>query len=120
EQDANDPTTGENIWFLPLFGDRKPIPFLRTRFNELRARFSPNRRWMAYNSDESGKQEVYVRAFDGSGEKIHISTEGGTRACWRRDGAELFYLSADNQLMGVSVQTGATFEAGTPVPLFRI
>jgi serine/threonine protein kinase/Tol biopolymer transport system component len=116
----NDPGTGANIWFLPLAGDRKPIPFLRTRFNESLARFSPNRRWVAYESDESGRNEVYVRAFDGSGEKTRISTDGGTRACWRRDGTELFYLSGDNQLMAVPVRTAGAFEAGAPAPLFRI
>jgi Tol biopolymer transport system component len=116
----NDPLTGQNIWFLPLAGDRKPIPFLRTRFNEGRARFSPNRRWVAYESDESGRYEIYVRAFDGSGEKTRISIDGGTRACWRRDGTELFYLSGDNQLMAVPVRTVAAFEADTPMALFRI
>jgi hypothetical protein len=120
EQDYSDPTTGQNIWFLPLRGDRKPIPFLRTRFNESRARFSPDRRWVAYVSDESGKPEVYVRAFDGSGEKTRISTEGGTRVCWRRDGSELFYVSGDNRLMAVPVRTGAAFQARAPVPLFRM
>jgi dipeptidyl aminopeptidase/acylaminoacyl peptidase len=120
-ESLNDPLTGQNIWFLPWTGDRKPIPFLRTRFNEARARFSRNRRWVVYESDESGRKEVYVRAFDGSGEKIPISNDGGTRACWRRDGAELFYLSGDNQLMAVPVRTtGAVFWAGKPVPLFRI
>lgn len=120
EQNYSDPLTGKNLWFLPLFGDRKPIPFLCTRFNESGARFSPNRRWVAYVSDESGRQEVYVRAFDGSGEKTRISTNGGSRPCWRRDGAELFYLAGDNQLMAASVKMGATFEAGAPVALFRI
>src|SRR5262249_2599965 len=120
EGDSNDPLTGDNVWFLPLFGDRKPIPFQRTRFNESRARFSPNRRWVAYVSDESGRQEVYVQAFDGSGEKRQISTAGGTRPCWRRDGKELFYLDGDNNLMVAPVNTGATFEAGVPTALFRV
>ena len=115
-----DSLTGRNIWFLPLTGDRKPVSFLRTRFNESHARFSPDRRWVTYVSDESGKPEVYVRAFDGSGEKIRISTEGGTRAAWRRDGSELFYLSGDNQLTAVPVRTGARFLPGPPVSLFRI
>jgi len=120
ELDFNDPLTGQNIWFFPLFGDRKPISFLRTRFNESRARFSPNRRWVAYVSDESGREEVYVRAFDGTGEKTRLSTGGGSRPCWRRDGAELFYLSGDNQLMAVPVKTGAGFEYGAPTALFRV
>jgi hypothetical protein len=112
--------TGKNLWFLRLFGDHKPIPFLRTRFNESHARFSPNRHWVAYVSDESGRPEVYVRAFDGSGEKTRISTNGGSRPCWRRDDTELFFLAGDNQLMTAPVKTGATFEAGAAVALFRI
>src|SRR5262249_36151917 len=120
EQDFEDPLSKKTLWLLPLPGDRKPILFLRTRFNESRARFSPNRRWVAYVSDESWRQEVYVRSFFGSGEKARISTAGGSRPCWRHDGEELFYLSGDNQLMAVPVKTGASFEAGAPVALFRI
>jgi eukaryotic-like serine/threonine-protein kinase len=116
----NDPRIGGDLWMLPLFGDRKPFPFVRTPFNETNARFSPNNRWVAFDSDESGRREVYVRRFEGSAEKSRVSTAGGTQPCWRRDGKELFYLAADNRIMAVTVKAGETFEAGVPTPLFKI
>lgn len=75
---------------------------------------------MAYVSDESGQQEVYVRPFQSSGERHRISTKGGSFPRWRRDGTELFYLSPDNQLMAVRVKLGASFEPGTPAALFTL
>jgi Tol biopolymer transport system component len=116
----NDPRIGGDLWMLPLFGERKPFPFQRTPFNETNARFSPNNRWVAFDSDESGRREVYVRRFEGSVEKSRVSTAGGTQPCWRRDGKELFYLAADNRIMAVSVKAGETFAAGVPTPLFKI
>ena len=116
----NDPTVGGDLWIWPLFGDRKPFPFQRTRFNETNARFSPDTRWVAFDSDESGRREVYVRRLEGSAEKTRVSTAGGTQPSWRRNGKELFYLAADSKIMAVSVKTGDTFEAGIPRPLFRI
>ena len=116
----NDPKVGGGLWIWPLFGDRRPYPFQRTPFNETNARFSPDDRWVAFDSDESGRREVYVRRFEGSGEKQLVSTGGGTQPSWRRNGKELFYLAADSKIMAVSVKTGDTFEAGIPRPLFRI
>ena len=103
-----------------LFGERKPFPFLQTQFNETQAQFSPDGRWVAYVSDESGQPEVYVQSFAGSPERRRISTNGGARPRWRRDGRELFYLSPENKLMVVAVADGTTFQAGEPKPLFRI
>lgn len=111
---------GMDLWILPLSGDRKPIPFLQTQFSETQAQFSPDGRWVAYVSNESGQPEVYVQAFAGSPERRRISTTGGARPRWRRDGQELFYLSPDNKMMIVSVAGGTTFEAGEPRTLFRI
>jgi len=112
---------GTDLWVLPLAGDRKPIPFLRTPFNEGSGAFSPDGKWVAYVSDESGRQGVYIQRFEGSREKWRISTAGGTRPRWRRDGRELFYLAADNHLMAVAVKAGTgAFEASVPVALFRI
>jgi eukaryotic-like serine/threonine-protein kinase len=116
----NDPKVGGDLWVLPLFGDRKPFPFQRTSFSETNARFSPDNRWVAFDSDESGRREVYVRRFEGSAEKWPVSTAGGTQPCWRRNGKELFYLSVDSKIMAVPVKMGDTFEAGIPRPLFRI
>ena len=105
---------------MPLFGEQKPFPFLQTQFNEGSARFSPDGRWVAFISNESGREEVYVTRFDQPGEKWRISTSGGRSPRWRRDGKELFYLAADKKLMSVAVKGAATFEAGTPTALFKM
>ncbi|MBI2833800.1 MAG: serine/threonine-protein kinase, partial [Acidobacteria bacterium] len=106
--------TRADLWVLPLFGDRKPYPFLKTEFDESQARFSPDGRWMAYVSNESGRLEVYVRPFPGPGTKWQISPNGGSQPQWRRDGKELFYIAADHRLMAVAVKSGAMFEAAAP------
>jgi dipeptidyl aminopeptidase/acylaminoacyl peptidase len=104
-----------------MTGERgKPVSFLRTRFNESDARFSPGGKWIAYSSDESGKSEIYVRSRAAPGEKWQVSNAGGGNVRWNSNGKELFYISADSQLMAVPVTTGNTFEAGTPAPLFNI
>jgi len=113
------PGTGSDLWVLPLSGDRKPMPYLRTEFNEAQGQFSPDGRWMAYSSNESGRTEVYVQAFPASGGKWQISTAGGSFPRWRRDGKELFYRTADQKLMSVAVQTDSTFQAGQPRALFE-
>jgi Tol biopolymer transport system component len=117
--EKQDPRTGLDLWLLPLFGDRKPIPFLQTEFNEGQGQFSPDGRWMAYVSDESGRREVYVQTFPASGGKWQISDSGGTYPRWRRDGKELFYIASDLKLMAVAVQTDSTLLAGRPQALFE-
>ncbi len=116
------PGTNSDIWVLPLSGDRKPIPFLQTEFRELGPQFSPDGRWIAYTSDESGgRDEVYVAPFPGPGRKVQISTAGGTAARWRQDGHEIFYLASDNKITAAQVvQQGPTFEVGAVKPLFAI
>ena len=116
----NEPTTQQDMWVLPLFGEQKPFAFLQTQFDEKFARFSPDGRWVAFMSNESGRDEIYVTRFDQPGEKWRISTAGGRNPRWRRDGKELFYLAADKKLMSVSVKSAATFEAGAPTALFKI
>ncbi|HYG09639.1 MAG TPA: hypothetical protein VD835_06675, partial [Pyrinomonadaceae bacterium] len=109
-----------DLWVLPLFGERRPEPFLRTDFQEVSGRFSPDGRWIAYVSDESGRFEVYVQSFPASGGKWQVSNGGGASPRWRRDGRELFYLSADGKLMAVEVDGSSdTFESGVPGPLFE-
>ena len=110
--------TGEDLMLLPLFGDHKPQPFLNTQFNESDARFSPSGKWVAYVSNESGRNEVYVRALKGSGEKWQISTGGGSSPRWRQE-KELFYMAADGRLMVVPLKTGTSFAHGAPTPLFH-
>jgi len=102
---------------LPLFGDHKPFPLLQT--GESEGRFSPNGRWMAYCSAESGKQEVYIQSFPVSGAKWLISTNGGSNPRWRRDGKELFYLASDQKLMAVAVNGESAFQPGVPKALFQ-
>jgi eukaryotic-like serine/threonine-protein kinase len=117
---SSGPPTGDDLFVLPLSGDRKPVPFLQTPFNEYDGQFSPDGRWVAYGSDESGKDEVYVAPFPGPGGKWQISTAVGTFPRWRRDGTEIFYLAPDNNLMAAAVNgKGSSFEVGAVKPLFE-
>jgi eukaryotic-like serine/threonine-protein kinase len=118
--EANDQKTGEDLWIVPIDGDRKPRPLIQTGADEGAARLSPDGRWLAYTSNESGTTEVYVQSFPPSGAKSLISREGGAEPRWRPDGRELYYLAPDRSLMAVEVKPGAAFEPGTPAPLFRL
>jgi eukaryotic-like serine/threonine-protein kinase len=109
-----------DLWLLPLDGERKPVPYLQTPFNDLYGRFSPDGKWMAYQSDESGQYQVYVQAIPPNGVKYQISAAGGYVPQWRRDGKELYYLSADQKLMAVPIKLGSAVEPGTPQPLFPV
>lgn len=119
---SQDPQMGRDIWALPLDrGDRKPLSVLRTSFDEQNAQFSPDGRWIAYESNASGRFEVYVQPFPGPGTPSPISTNGGAQARWRRDGTELVYVALDGRLMLVPIRLAPnlqTVEAGAPVPLF--
>ena len=110
------PSTGIDIWVLRL-GDRKAQPFLRTPFNESAPRFSPDGRWLAYVSDESGRFEVYVQPYPGPGGKWQISTEGGTEPAWNPNGRELFYRTGD-KMMAVDIATQPTVTVGKSRMLF--
>jgi Tol biopolymer transport system component len=103
---------------LPLEGKRTPRPFLKTPFNERAARLSPDGRWLAYVSNESGRDEIYVQPFPGPGGKWQISASGGNEPVWSRDGRELFYRSGE-KMMAVSVVFGETFSAENPRLLFE-
>jgi serine/threonine protein kinase/Tol biopolymer transport system component len=110
-----------NIWLLPLAGgERKLLPWLPTRFNQTSPRFSPDGRWIAYESDESGDSEIYVALTEGGGEKRRLSPSGGKRPRWRRDGKELYYIAPGGFVMALTVTPGARPETGAPVPLFRV
>jgi Tol biopolymer transport system component len=115
----SDPKTAFDLWVLPLSGDRQPFPYLNTSFTEFFAQVSPDGRWVAYVSDESGRAEVYLDAFPRAEDKLRISTNGGTRPRWRKDGQELYYLAPDRTLMAVGVAQGLSgVRASTPRPLF--
>jgi len=90
--------------------DRKAWPFIQTQYNERGPAFSPDGKWLAYSSDESGRYEIYVQAYPGSGGKYQISTEGGNEPVWNPNGKELFYLNA-NKIMAVKVVSQPTFSA---------
>jgi len=113
---------GENdLWIAPQFGDKKPFPYLQSQFNKQDAVFSPDSHWIAYVSDESGRNEVYVQAFPLTGERKQISSGGGADPQWSKDGTELFYLADDRKLMAVPVRARAgTFEPGIAKALFPI
>jgi Tol biopolymer transport system component len=113
-----DPKTKADLWMVPMSGEHKPTPFLRTEFNETNALFSPDGRWVAYNSDESGTPETYVRPFLPAGGKWQVSTQGGVQPVWRSDGRELYYVALDGKIMAAEVKPGSDFSAGLPVPLF--
>jgi serine/threonine protein kinase len=121
--------TKENLWILPLEGDRKPFAFLQTGFDEDILQFSPDMHWISYASNESGNWELYIRPFIGAdGEpavgqtrKWQVSTNGVLNSKWNRDGKKLFYLSLDKKLMAADVEAnGSTFDVGAVRPLFEV
>jgi Tol biopolymer transport system component len=124
-----DPRTNADIWVLPVSGaagDRKPFVFLQTPFREVYGSFSPDGRWVAYHSNESGRPEVYVRRFvppgatgTAAGGPSQVSAAGGIHPLWRSDGKELYYLNPDGAMMAASITvTGDSLEPGAPVMLF--
>src|SRR5207244_10894865 len=109
-----------DIWVLTLEGDRKLFVYLKTNFDERRGQFSPDGRWVAYMSNESGRHEIYVRPFPGPGGQWQISTAGGIYPRWGAGGKEVEYIGPDGTLMAAPIGVnGATIEPGRPVVLFR-
>ena len=114
-----DSKTIHDLWTLSLSGARRATPWLQTPFGENEGRISPDGRFIAYMSNETGRYEVYVRAFPSGGGKWQVSNEGGIFPIWRRDGHELFYLSP-RSLMVVDYQSSpATFEQAAAKPLLE-
>jgi eukaryotic-like serine/threonine-protein kinase len=109
----------QDIWALPLLGERKPFPVVHSEFAESQGVFSPDGRWVAYMTDETGQPNVYVQPFLRAGGKHRISPNGGRNPHWRGDGKELFYLDADGAMTAVPVDASDTFEVGSPTTLFR-
>jgi len=129
------PVPPSKVWIVPVAAgvEHKAVPFEQSSFSEAVGRFSPDGRWIAYTSDESGKEEIYVRPFDPSiasgsssggqtpvSGKWMVSKGGGNVAVWRGDGKELFYISSDGTAMAVDVNTSGIFQAGVPKPLFKV
>jgi Tol biopolymer transport system component len=110
--------TGNELWYLTR-PEHALKPLIETKLVVRGAQFSPDRRWVAYSSNESGSMEVYVTSFPSGNGKWQVSTGGGLEPRWRRDGTELFYLSRDGKMMAVPVSPGASFAAGSPALLFQ-
>jgi serine/threonine protein kinase/Tol biopolymer transport system component len=106
------------LWYVS-WPERVAKPLLQAKWTVGNTQFSPDGRWMAYASNETGSMEIYVSSFPSGNGKWQVSSAGGQEPRWRQDGKELFYLSADGKMMAVAVTTGASFEAGSPVALFQ-
>lgn len=106
------------IWMLPMEGDRKPYPYLQTPFRESHPAFSPDGRWLAYDSNESGRSEVYVQRFPGPGEKVQASTDGGHHPVWSHDGRSLIYENSGT-LWAVEITASPSFRAGKSRVLYQ-
>ena len=115
--------TADDLWIQPLGpdglpGNNKPFPYLQSQFNERNASISPDGKWCAYTSDETGRYEVYVQSFPAPERKIQISADGGDRARWSRDGKEIFFIGTGSKMMAVPIHAGASIDAGKPAALF--
>jgi len=113
--------TSNDIWVFPVGRGQAPYPLVRTDFDERGGQFSPDARWIAYASNESGRSEVYLQPFPGPGAKLPISVGGGAQPRWRRDGKELFFIGLDDRMMAVPVSLsvdGESAKVGAAVPLF--
>lgn len=111
--------TQNDLWVLPATGDGQPRPFLQTKAIENCGQFSPDGKWVAYASDESGAFQVYVQGFP-TGGKWQISKDTGTQPRWRRDGKELFFYSQDGNLMAADIRAGTAIEPGIPKKMFPV
>ena len=114
---GRDPRGKTSLWALPLSNDRKPF-LMESPFNTRRGRLSPDGIWLAYVSDESGRDEIYLEAFPAHQNKSQVSTGGGTNPRWRRDGRELFYVAPAGQLISVAVSASQSLQLGIPRILF--
>jgi Tol biopolymer transport system component len=115
-----DPKRGFDIWAMPLAGDRQPFAVVQTDFSDRLPQFSPDGKWVAYQSDKTGHFEIYMRPFPGPGPDTRVSIDGGTQVRWEPHGRELFFVAADGRLMSVPVRFPSQddVEPGPPVGLF--
>jgi hypothetical protein len=113
------PETSGDLFLVPIGGDRPPVPFLATPVNERLPAFSPDGRWIAYTSDETGQFEVFVTPYPGPGRRWQVSQGGGVAPAWRSDGREIVYNNTE-RLMAVDVAAGSPFRAGPPRELAKL
>ena len=111
---------GHDLWMLSPSGEDQSFAFLATEFEENQGHFSPDGNWVAYMSDKSGTNDVYLTPFPKAARERKISTAGGREPRWRGDGKELYFIAPDGTLMAVSVRVGETVELGSPLPLFKM
>ncbi len=112
--------TGVDLWALPVDGARTPFPVVQTEGDQNLSQFSPDGRWLTYQSTESGQVQIFAQAFPKAAGKFQVSTGGGYRPRWSRNGREIFYMNMERKLMAVDVKaTATTFEAGRPKELFQ-
>lgn len=112
---------GVDMWALPLDGSRTPREIVKTEFDDRLGQFSPDGNWIAYQSNRTGRFEIYIRRFPGPGRDVRVSAEGGAQVRWNPNGKELFYIAADDRLTAVPISfsaDGETAEPGRPEPLF--
>jgi Tol biopolymer transport system component len=114
-----DQNTKSDIWVLPMVGDRTPFAFAHSEFSEGGGVFSPDGKWVAYQSDESGKNEIYVRPFPGPGAKWQVSTSGGRFPYWKSNGKEIYYLSGGKIMTAQVSGSSQTFTVGTVREFFN-
>jgi serine/threonine protein kinase len=120
---STDSATNTDLWVLPLSGGKKPFLFLKTPFEERDGQFSPDGKWIAYQSNESGQFEIYVQPFPGPGGKFQISTNGGAQPRWNKNGKEIFFISLDSKMMTAPVKLSSdsqSLETGAPSILFQV
>jgi Tol biopolymer transport system component len=110
-----------DIWAAQMAGDRKLVPVIHTSFDETAGQFSPDGRWVAYQSNESRPVQIYILPFSGPGGPRQVTTSGGSQPRWRPDGKELFYVGLDGRLMAVPIEVGTDrqLQAGAAVALFK-
>jgi Tol biopolymer transport system component len=109
-----------DVLAMPLSGDKKPFTYLHSSFNNTQPQFSPDGRWVAYSTNESGSYQIVVRTFpDPNGGRWQVTANGGMEPRWRRDGRELYYVALDGKLMAVPIRPGSAFQADQATPLFQ-
>jgi Tol biopolymer transport system component len=117
---SEDARTRGDIWMVPVTGDRKPVPLLQTQYQELHPQVSADGKWLAYSSNETGRNEIYIKPFPEGPGKWQVSTDGGEWPRWRRDGKELFFVNPPN-VSAVDIQVdGSSVKPGVPRVLFSI
>ena len=108
------------LWVQPLATDGKAVPYVKNSYSAQGGQISPDGRWLAYRADETGDYEIYIDSFPRPGRKVRVSLNGGSRARWRRDGRELYFIARDRRLMAVSITpAGERLQIGEPQPLFE-